>query len=303
MASTIPDFSTMAPNSSSWMQVPVTKPNPAGLAGSAATSAQTAGTATAGSQLPGYMTSMGNIGTNIASETAGQVPQDVIDQLKEQGAESNAVTGAASNAGYLKALGLTSLGLTQTGQQNLENILPSTPGYTVSQNPEFQTSAALSYEQQLQQQVFQRQQQQQQLEMQQQQAALAAAQGGLRAGGGGTTPVGAFPGIESGRGIERKRCVHERPDFAAPTVYGATSPWTAGTPAAAAPTYGGVNPWTGGPAAGATPAVPTNAWSGDTGPDTYGAMAGSLVGDVGGAGIGASIPDIGAGAYDDSGGY
>lgn len=154
------------------------------LAGTAAGSAASAGQSAA-MQLPGYMTSMSNIGNNIASETAGQVPADVIEQLKEQGAESNVSTGSSGNAGYLKALGLTSLGLTQTGQQNLENILPSTPGYTVSQNPEFQTSANLQYEAQTQQQVWQKQAEQQAIALQQQAQALAAAKAGL--GGSGTS--------------------------------------------------------------------------------------------------------------------
>lgn len=169
---------------------------PLDLAGAATGSAAGAGTAAA-SQLPGYMTSMGNIGTNIASETAGQVPEDVIAGLKQSGAESNVTTGAASNAAYLKSLGLTSLGLQEQGQKDLESILPSTPGFNVSQNPEFQTSANLSYEQRIQQEIFQRQQQQQAFALQQQQAALAAAKSGLNTGGGGTnwsTPTNAWSG-------------------------------------------------------------------------------------------------------------
>jgi hypothetical protein len=166
---------------------------PLDLAGSAAGSAIKAGQ-TAASQLPGYMTSMGNIGTNIASETAGQVPQDVINQLKQQGAESNVTTGAGSNAAYLKSLGLTSLGLQEQGQKDLESILPSTPGYTLSQNPEFQTSSNLAYEQQLQPQIWARQDQQQQLALQQQQLALAAAKSGLNTGGGWAAPTNTWSG-------------------------------------------------------------------------------------------------------------
>lgn len=157
---------------------------PLDLAGAATRSAAGAGSAAA-AQLPGYMTSMGNIGTNIASETAGQVPDDVINQLKEQGAESAVSSGAASNASYLKALGLTSLGLKEQGQKDLESILPSVPGFNVSQNPEFQTSANLSYEDRIQHEIFQRQQEQQQFALHQQQAALAAAKSGLNTGGTG----------------------------------------------------------------------------------------------------------------------
>ena len=90
------------------------------------------------SQLPGYTQDLSNVGANITALTSGQVPADVIEQLQQQGAEENAVTGAGSNAAYLKALGLTSLGLDQTGQQDLQSILTSLPGQAISQNPEFQ---------------------------------------------------------------------------------------------------------------------------------------------------------------------
>src|SRR5260221_13381660 len=174
---------------------------PLDLAGTATRSAAGAGSAAA-AQLPGYMTSMGNIGTNIASETAGQVQDDVINQLKEQGAESAVSSGAASNASYLKSLGLTSLGLKEQGQKDLESILPSTPGYTVSQNPEFQTSSNLNYEANIQQEIFRRQQQQQQFALEQQQAAVAAAKQGLGTGGGTNwaTPTNSWsggPGVDS----------------------------------------------------------------------------------------------------------
>lgn len=170
---------------------------PLDLAGGATSSAAGAGTAAALTALPGYMTSMGNIGTNIASETAGKVPDDVINQLKEQGAESNVSSGAASNASYLKALGLTSLGLKEQGQKDFESILPSVPGYNISQNPEFQTSSNLSYEEKIQQEIFQRQQQQQQVAFQQQQLALDTAKKGFGAGAGGTywsLPTNAWSG-------------------------------------------------------------------------------------------------------------
>jgi hypothetical protein len=161
-----------------------------------ATSSSTSAGQAAAAQLPGYMTSMGNIGTNIASETAGQVPEDVIAQLKQQGAESNVGTGAASNAAYLKSLGLTSLGLENQGQQNLENILPVTPGFNISQNPAFETSSNLQYEEGLQQQVFSQQQQQQGIEMEQQQAELQAAEAGSNAGAptGWNAPTNAWSG-------------------------------------------------------------------------------------------------------------
>lgn len=61
---------------------------------------------------------------NIANELAGQVPQDVINLLAQQGAERGATRGLApdaanSSAAYLRALGLTSLDQMKTGQANL----------------------------------------------------------------------------------------------------------------------------------------------------------------------------------------
>ena len=162
---------------------------PGGLAGKAAVSAATAGRDIATAGLPGYMTSMSNIGTNIASKTAGQVPDDVIALLKQQGAEQNVSTGAASNAAYLRALGQTSLGLEEQGQKDFESILPSVPGYSASQGPEFQTSANLSYEAGLQDQVFQQQAHQQQVAFDQQMQALEAAKRGIAAGGSGGSTI------------------------------------------------------------------------------------------------------------------
>ena len=56
--------------------------------------------------------------------------------------------GANTNAQYLQSLGLTSLNLTNQGQQNLENILPSLPGYSISQNPAYYENISQSLGQQ-----------------------------------------------------------------------------------------------------------------------------------------------------------
>lgn len=126
------------------LPTPATSPSVAG--------AMTTGQYAAGSQLPGYATSIGNIGGNIASETAGNVPDDVKYQLAQAAAERGVATGnpggANTNADYLRSLGLTSLGLTQTGQQNFQNILPSLPGYTLSQNPAYYENVGQSLNQQ-----------------------------------------------------------------------------------------------------------------------------------------------------------
>ena len=169
---------------------------PLDLAGTATNSAIAAGKLSA-AQLPGYMTSMSNIGTKIGRETAGQVPEDVINLLQQQGAERNVTTGAASNASYLRSLGLTSLGLQEQGQKDFESILSTLPGYAMSQNPEFQTSAPLAYEKELQPEIFRRQDIQQGLEMQMQREALASAKSGLNYGGNWASPTNAWSGVDA----------------------------------------------------------------------------------------------------------
>lgn len=60
---------------------------------------------------------------NIGSELGGQVPTDVMNLLGQQAAERGVATGAVgspnANAAYLRALGLTSLGMQEQGQQDL----------------------------------------------------------------------------------------------------------------------------------------------------------------------------------------
>lgn len=60
---------------------------------------------------------------NIGSELNGQLPPDVAAQISQQGAERGISTGSPgsdnANAAMLRALGLTSLGEQQVGQQNL----------------------------------------------------------------------------------------------------------------------------------------------------------------------------------------
>lgn len=60
---------------------------------------------------------------NIANLLAGQIPADVINNLAQTAAERGVAMGSPgsdnSNAGLLRALGLTSLDLQQLGQQNL----------------------------------------------------------------------------------------------------------------------------------------------------------------------------------------
>jgi hypothetical protein len=122
-------------------------PAPVSTAPGAVSGAMTLGNQ-AYSQLPGYSSSLGNIGSSIQAETGGQLPPDVIRQLQQQAAERGIATGtggsANNNAAYLRALGLTSLDLTRQGQDALLKQLPALPGSQISQNPNFYVDPRLA---------------------------------------------------------------------------------------------------------------------------------------------------------------
>jgi hypothetical protein len=84
-----------------------------------------------GALLPGLAGYLGQAGGNVASELAGQLPADVINQIQQAGAERGIGTGAPgspnANAAMLKALGLTSLGLEQQGQSDLSRLIGEVP--------------------------------------------------------------------------------------------------------------------------------------------------------------------------------
>ena len=116
------------------------------ITGPAATaSAIQSGTAV-NNQLPGYGADLAAVGQNISSDLAGTVSPDVMAELSQNAAEHGISTGGATGAAYLKALGLTSLGLEQTGQQDLQSILSSLPGAAISQNPNFYPTTAQTLE-------------------------------------------------------------------------------------------------------------------------------------------------------------
>lgn len=71
------------------------------------------------SRIPGEAGLEAQSSDLIKQQLGGQVPADVINLLKQQGAEQNVGTGRDSNAAYLRALGLTSLGQEQAGQAGL----------------------------------------------------------------------------------------------------------------------------------------------------------------------------------------
>lgn len=82
--------------------------------------------------LPGYNEMLSTATGNTQQELEGQVPQDVQNLLQQQGAERGVQTGQSTNspdaeAGYLQALGLTSLGQEQQGQTNLSSLIGETP--------------------------------------------------------------------------------------------------------------------------------------------------------------------------------
>ena len=81
--------------------------------------------------LPGYQKMVGQSSQNIESLLKGQVPADVLAQMQQSAAERGIMTGSPgspnSNAAYLRALGLTSLGLQQQGEGELTGAIQRTP--------------------------------------------------------------------------------------------------------------------------------------------------------------------------------
>lgn len=115
--------------------------------------------------LPNYASMVGKRTENIGSALRGEVPQDVVTQLLQQASERGIATGSPgspnSNASYLRAFGLTSLGQQAQGSRDLTSAIADTPV------PQLFNPASLFVPQILAQQ------------------GLAAASAGLRGGGGG----------------------------------------------------------------------------------------------------------------------
>jgi hypothetical protein len=182
---------------------------PSGTAADAASQGQQLGQQTAAGQLPGYSGDLASIGQNISAETAGVLPPDVIQQIEQAGAERGVATGSPgsdnSNAAMLRALGLTSLNLTEEGQKNFQSMLPSLPGYNLSQNPAFYTTPGENLQAgtaganlQNQKNEFKAAQDAQAEALRQAQAGVAAGLGMGGSGGGGVTlPGAARPGTDA----------------------------------------------------------------------------------------------------------
>lgn len=83
------------------------------------------------SAFPGYQGLVKEASGNIAEQLAGNVPSDVVNQIIQSAAERGILTGSPgspnANTALLRSLGLTSLGLQQTGQENLLNMARATP--------------------------------------------------------------------------------------------------------------------------------------------------------------------------------
>ena len=222
---------------------------PSSTVGEAAGTGAALGTQTAAGSLPGYSGDLSSIGQNISAETAGQLPLDVITQIQQQAAERGVATGAPgsdnSNAAMLRALGLTSLNLTQQGQQNFQSILPSLPGYSLSQNPAFYTTPGENLQAGIAGANLTNNKQQFAAEQQANADALTQAQAGVKAGlgiagndaGGVTLPGAARPGTDAfGFPTGDLGFNPNGPTGPAPIAYGASNPQApqpAGVPAGA----------------------------------------------------------------------
>ncbi len=82
--------------------------------------------------LPDYSSMLSQSSRNIGSMLRGELPADVVSQIMQGAAERGVATGQSSpspntNAAMLRALGLTSLGLQQTGEGQLTAAIGRTP--------------------------------------------------------------------------------------------------------------------------------------------------------------------------------
>lgn len=141
----------------------------------------------------------------IGSELRGEVPIDVQNQLRNQGAEGATLSGGNAGAAYLRALGLTSIDQTQRGEANLSAAdarNPAAPLYDPSSQlltPAQAGNLALgrgNLTLQQQEAVDRVNMENNRLRLQAQEAALRG--GGGRGGGGGGSGSGGGGGGGSG---------------------------------------------------------------------------------------------------------
>lgn len=103
-----------------------------GLTGGLDTAAGAGAISGLGQEIPGVSGLISGTTGNISDELAGKVPQDVINLLSQHSAEMGAGRGMgpmspSTNAGYLRALGLTSLGQEQRGAADLNSLMGAVP--------------------------------------------------------------------------------------------------------------------------------------------------------------------------------
>jgi len=82
--------------------------------------------ANASQGLPGLAGYLSSAGGAVSDQIAGKIPQQDMAQFQQRAAEFG-VGGGASNATLLRALGLTSMGQTQAGLNNLGGLISETP--------------------------------------------------------------------------------------------------------------------------------------------------------------------------------
>lgn len=84
------------------------------------------------SNLPNYDAMVSQSSQNILNNLQGKISDDVVSQLTQNAAERGVATGLGTgsanyNTALLKALGLTSMGLQQTGENQLTSAVQRTP--------------------------------------------------------------------------------------------------------------------------------------------------------------------------------
>lgn len=140
--------------------------------------------------LPDYTKMVGQSSANIGSMLRGEVPSDVLNEILQTGAERGIMTGMPgspnSNAAMLRALGLTSLGLQQTGEQELTGAIARTPQAPLFNPAQFLVTPAQQQEAAVANALYGAAPNPTAVA----QSNLAAARGGLGAGLGSVSPVG-----------------------------------------------------------------------------------------------------------------
>lgn len=131
---TVPDVQAGLPNN---LDTITNRVNQLNIAGQAAANQ---------ARIPGSVGLEAQSSALIANQLAGRVPPDVIRMLQQSAAERGVGQGISGspneNAAYLRALGLTSLDLQKTGQENLTAALSRNPAARTFNPQEYMTTPA-----------------------------------------------------------------------------------------------------------------------------------------------------------------